>query len=208
MKFFKDILCRALIFSVLISPWLLSASAERVDYCDSIPEDFAGWNSSVSLPKFDPEMGTLTAVDLLCILNLSGQVLMENTNPLPGNFTISLSGALTGELPSSENIYMPINHIIEGNLSGYDGASDYAGASGLNSTESVPTDEASMSISNLEDFLAGAPGERITVPVRVEIGSLVKMPGNSMGGVISKAGAKICVFYTYGASSAEDGGIK
>ena len=120
--------------------------------------------------------------------------MMENTNPLPGNFTISLSGALTGELPSSENIYMPINHIIEGNLSGYDGASDFGGASGLNSTESVPTDEASMSISNLEDFLAGAPGERITVPVRLEIGSLVKMPGNSMVELFQKQGQRFASF--------------
>ena len=208
MKLSNELLGKTIIFIAVISAWLLTASAERVEFCDSIPEDYVGWNSNVTLPKFDPAMGELTAVDISCKMNLSQKITLENTNPLEGNFSMSFSGALTAELPSSQEISIPIDHIRKGNLSGYDGAVDYAGPSGINSTETVPTDAATLSISNLEDFLAGAPGESITLPVRVEISSLIKMPGNSMGGVISKAGAEICVFYTYEANSAEDGGIK
>jgi len=206
MNLSNELLCKTIIFIAVISPWLLTASAERVEFCDSIPEDYVGWNSNVTLPKFDPAMGELTAVDISCKMNLSQKITLENTNPLEGNFSMSFSGALTAELPSSQEISIPIDHIRKGNLSGYDGAMDYAGPSGINSTETVPTDAATLSISNLEEFLAGAPGESITLPVRVEISSLIKMPGNSIGGVISKAGAEICVFYTYGASTVENGG--
>jgi hypothetical protein len=199
MKHLLDVLCRALIVSILILPLILSASADRLEFCDSIPEDFVDWNSSVALPKFDPEMGTLRAVDLLCTMNLSQENMLENRNSQPANFTVSLYGTLTMQLPSSESVLIGINHSTEGNLSGYDNVTDYGGTSGINSTESIPTEAASMSISNIGDFLAGAPGENITLPVKVNIASQTRTSGTFISAVVSKAGAEVCVSYTYDA---------
>ena len=56
-----------------------------------------------------------------------------------------------------------------------------------------------MSISDLDDFLAGVPGEKITLPVKVNIASET-MSGFSSA-VISKAGAEVCVSYTYDVKS-------
>lgn len=97
------------ILMVSVSPWLLSASAERIDYCDFIPEMNAGWSSNATLPKFDPEMGTLSAVDLSCEMNLSQELMIENENPEPTNFTLMLSGQLTLSLPSSESLSISFN---------------------------------------------------------------------------------------------------
>lgn len=206
MKHLWGILCRALILSILISPCLLSASAMSVDFCDSIPEGLVDWNSSVVLPKFDPEMGILREVELSCIMNLSQEIELENKNSKPGNFTLSISGALKTKSPSSENISININHSTEGNLSGYDGVMDYKGASGINSSERIPTEAVSWSISNIGDFLAGSPGESITFPVTVNITSMMKMPGSSRYGLTLKAGAQVCVSYTYDAKSINEGG--
>ena len=76
MKLLREILYKTIILFVFVSPWLLSASAERIDYCDSIAEEYAGWSSNVTLPKFDPELGTLRAVDLSCEMNLSQEVMI------------------------------------------------------------------------------------------------------------------------------------
>ena len=201
MKLLKKFLYKTVIFFVFISPCLLSASADQMEFCDSIPEDFVDWNSSVSLPKLDPEMGTLKAVDLLCTMNLSQQVMLENRNSQPANFTISLYGTLTAVLPSSESVSVGINHSTEGNLSAYDNVTDYSGASGINSTDRIPVKAASMGISDIGDFLAGVPGEKITLPVKVNIASETKMSGSFSSAVISKAGAEVCVSYTYDAKS-------
>lgn len=201
MKLLKQFLYKAAIFFVVISPCLLSASADQMKFCDSIPEDFVDWSSSVSLPKFDPEMGTLRAVDLLCTMNLSQQVMLENRNSQPANFTISLYGTLTAVLPSSESVSVGINHSTEGNLSAYDNVTDYSGASGINSTDRIPVKAVSMGISDIGDFLAGVPGENITLPVKVNIASETKMSGSFSSAVISKAGAEVCVSYTYDAKS-------
>ncbi|MFZ2470946.1 MAG: choice-of-anchor E domain-containing protein [Methanothrix sp.] len=181
------------------------ASAENLIFCDSIPEKLVDWNSSVTLPKFDPEVGTLKQVDLSCIMNLSQGIELENKNSMPGNFTLSILGALTAKLPSSQNISINVNHSSEGNVSGYDGVMDYKGASGINSSERIPTEAASKRVSTLDDFLAGSPGEGITLPVTVNIASLMKMPGSSRYGITLKAGAQVCLTYTYDAKSIAKG---
>ena len=205
MKLFKDILCKTVIIFVFISPWLLSAGAERIEHCDSIPEMYAGWDSNVTLPKFDPELGTLKAVDLSCEINLSQEVRMENENPKPTNFTLMLSGQLTLGLPSSDSLSVSFNRTTDGNLSQYDGVTDYAGSSGIQSIIPIPTEAAAKSISDMEEFLAQAPGESIILPVVVDVSSQTKASGRSNSGVFSIAGAKVCVYYTYDAKSVEGG---
>jgi hypothetical protein len=164
------------------------------------------WNSSVTLPKFNPEIGTLKEVDLLCIMNLSQEIELENKNSKPANFTLSVRGGLNVMLPSSQNLTIIINHSSQGNVSGYDGITDYSGASGIKSSEQIPTEAVSESISNLDDFLASSPGESITLPVVVNIASEMMMSGSSSGGVTMKAGAQVCIKYTYDAKSIEEVG--
>lgn len=203
MKLLKDILCKTMILFVLVSPWLLLASAESIEYCDSIPEKIVGWHSNVTLPKFDPEMGTLRAVDLFCKLNLSQESMIENENSEPANFTLILSGALTVELPSSDNIVISFDHSTEGNLSGYDNVTDFAGSSGNSSVNKIPTEAATRSIADMSDFLANVPGESIVLPVIADVSSRTKTSGSSNSTVLSRAGAKVCVSYTYDAKSGE-----
>lgn len=200
MKLLKGILFKMGILMVFVSPWLLSASAESIDYCDSIPEMYAGWSSNVTLPKFDPELGTLRGVDLSCEMNLSQEIMIENENLEPANFTSMLSGQLRVELPSSESLSISFNRSTTGNLSQYDGVSDYSGPSGSKSIVQIPTEAAARSISELSDFLAGKPDESIVLPVVVDASSQTRTSGKSNWGVFSIAGAKVCVSYTYDAN--------
>ena len=197
MKLLRGILFETMILLVFVSSWLLSASAERIDYCDSIAEEYAGWSSNVTLPKFDAELGTLRAVDLSCEMNLSQEVMIENENPNPVNYTLILAGELTVELPSSDGLSISFNQSTAGNLSGYDGDTDYQGSSGSKSVIPIPTEAATKSIADINDFLANAPNETIVLPVVVDASSQTKTSGKSNSGVLSKAGAKVCVSYTY-----------
>ena len=205
MKLLRGILFETMILLVFVSSWLLSASAERIDYCDSIAEEYAGWSSNVTLPKFDPELGTLRAVDLSCEMNLSQEVMIENENPNPVNYTLILAGELTVELPSSDGLSISFNQSTAGNLSGYDGDTDYQGSSGSKSVIPIPTEAATKSIADINDFLANAPNETIVLPVVVDASSQTKTSGKSNSGVLSKAGAKVCVSYTYDLKSEEGG---
>jgi hypothetical protein len=205
MKLLREIFYKTIILFVFISPWLLSASAERIDYCDSIAEEYAGWSSNVTLPKFDTSLGTLREVDLSCEMNLSQEVMIENENPNPTNYTLILAGELTVGLPSSDGLSISFNQSTAGNLSGYDGNTDYAGSSGTKSVIQIPTEAAAKSIADISDFLANAPGESKVLPVVVDAISQTKTSGRSNSGVFSIAGAEVCVSYTYDPKSEEGG---
>ncbi|MDD1759133.1 MAG: choice-of-anchor E domain-containing protein [Methanothrix sp.] len=204
MKLLRDTLCRTLIFTVFISLWLLSASADRIEFCDSIPEEMVNWDSSVTFPKFDPQLGTLKAADLFCKTNLSQKINLENMDAMPANFNMSISGSLMVKLPS-ENLSVSFNNNAEGNLSEYDGSEDYSGASGISSVIEIPTEARSMSLSNLEDLVAGSSGESITLPVKVESSFQMKLPVAASSSVSTRAGAQVCISYTYDAVSAKEG---
>lgn len=205
MKLLREILYKTIILLVFVSPWLLSASAERIDYCDSIAEEYAGWSSNVTLPKFDPALGTLRAVDLSCEMNLSQEVMIENENPNPTNYTLILAGELMVGLPSSDGLSIRFNQSTAGNLSEYDGNTDYAGSSGIKSVIQIPTEAATTSIADISDFLADASGESIVLPVVVDAISQTETSGRSNSGVFSIAGAEVCVSYTYDLKSEEGG---
>jgi hypothetical protein len=207
MKHLWNIFGSAFVLFVLLSAWPLSANAETIKSCESIPADYVDWNSSVTLPKFDPDMGTLKKVDLECMIDLSQGIELENKNPSPAKFKVSVLGELNVMLPSSQNVSIKVNHSSHGNVSGYDGAVDYEGPSGVNSSYSIPIDAEFKSISNLKDFLAGSHGENITLPVVTNIRPKLNLPGNARAEVTVKAGAKVCITYTYDVN-ANEGAVK
>jgi hypothetical protein len=206
MKHLWDILCRGSILTILLSSLLLTASAETISFCDSIPMQLTDWNSSVTLPKFDSEMGTLTGVDLKGLLNLSLGITMENKNPKPANYSVSIFGGFLVELPKSYNLSINVNHITDGELSGYDGNIDNSGPSGLNTSVVIPSEPTSKSYPAIDDFIAVSSGENITLPVNVSMNSLMKVPGNSNSEINLMAGAQVCISYTYEAKNSNESG--
>jgi hypothetical protein len=206
MKHLWDILCRGSILAILLSSLLLTASAETVSYCGSIPMQVTDWNSSVTLPKFNPEIGTLTGVDLKGVSNLSLGITMENKNQKPANYSVSILGGFMIVLPNSDNISINVNHSYEGELSGYDGNMDYSGASGHNSNEVIAGEPVLRSYPSVDDFIAVSSGESITLPVNVTMYSLTDVPGNSNSDISLMAGVQVCISYTYKAKNSNVGG--
>lgn len=192
--------------TILLSSLLLIASAETVSYCDSIPMQLTDWNSSVSLPKFDPEMGTLTGVELKCVLNLSQGVSLENMNNNGGNFTIFINGGLLVDLPNSENISINADHSSEGELAGFDGRKDRSGPSGLNRSEVITVEPVIKNYSHIDDFIAGSADEMAILPVTATFMSKTETSGSFLSGISLMAGASVCIFYTYEPNTARKGG--
>lgn len=207
MKHLWNILCRGSILTILLSSLLLIASAETVSFCDSIPMQITDWNSSVTLPKFDPEMGTLTGVDLKSESNLSRDISLENMNNNSANFALFLMGGLLIELPNSESISQNVNQSFEGRLSGFDGSKDYSAPSGLNKSEVIAVEPAFKSYFAIDDFKASFVGEKAVLPVMTSFSTQVQSSGSASSRVTLKAGASVCITYTYEPKIAKEGGI-
>jgi hypothetical protein len=206
MKHLQDALRRGMIMAIFLSSLLLIAGAETVNYCDSIHMQMTDWNSSVNLPKFDPEMGTLTGVDLKCVSNLSRGISQENMNNNSANFVVSIMGGLIVVLPNSENISMNVNQSFEGRLPGFDGGKDYSGISGLNKSDIIAVEPAFKSYLAIDDFKAGFAGEKAVLPVMTSFSTLVRSSGSASSRVTLRADASVCIFYTYEPKDEKEGG--
>lgn len=200
-----DILCSGSIMIILMSCLILPAGAETISYCDSIPLQLTDWNSSVTLPKFNPEMGTLTGVDIKSVLNLSQGILVENFNNKPVNYSVTILGRLLVELPRSETMSININHSSEGQLAAFDDDNDFSGPSGTNLSADIETEPAFAKYSSLKEFIAHLPDENLTLPVSIFITSLMEVPGSSSIGVRMKAGADVCISYKYDLGTSKEG---
>jgi hypothetical protein len=56
---------------------------------------------TVSVPQFNPSLGTLTSVDLIATGSLSSNVQLENLSPTAGQFTVDLGGTLSYQAPGA-----------------------------------------------------------------------------------------------------------
>lgn len=118
-----------LVCALAISPAALNA--DEVSFSDTVPLTQTNWKKTVTLPKFDPSLGTLTSVLLKLTGEVSGTASVESKDPSPtmvtATFTADISlmrpdmSVLMAVLPS-EAITLP--------LGSYDGVIDFAGPSG------------------------------------------------------------------------------
>lgn len=186
-----------LILSAFSLSLLMTVNAETVNYCYSIPMQVTDWNSSVILPKFNPEMGRLYGVDLKSELNLTQGLSIENTNNKSIDLEFSLSGGLNMVLPNLKVLSQHVNRTLDMQLSGFDGSLDYSGLSGVNKSEMIRVEPIFENYSEVDDFLAGSPGESVVIPVTTTFESSTKSTGSAALISTLQAGANICVTYTF-----------
>jgi len=197
MNKFSQALSISMLSLILLASVLATADAKTETYCGSIPLQSTDWNSSVTLPKFDPALGTLNEVNIDCGLNLSEGIQAENFNNNSIKYTANISGGFLLELPGSEKLSMIFNRSSNGSLEGFDGNMDYSGPSGTNTSMSIPSEHADINVTSIEDFVAGVPDENITLPASAFASSLLSAPGSTSIGVSMKAGVDVCVRYSY-----------
>jgi hypothetical protein len=159
------------------------------------------WVENITLPKFDSNLGTLNAVEMAVDVNLSQQVKVENTGE--GNSTINLSteSVLTLILPDGHEIKTNVSLSLCRNMAAFDGAIDFSGPSGINMTESNFSGSQIYSVSDISGFVASIPGEEVTINGVLNHSPSIRISGSVSSGVLTSAGAKVCIFYQYKAKA-------
>ncbi|MFI5381692.1 MAG: choice-of-anchor E domain-containing protein, partial [Tepidisphaerales bacterium] len=108
-----------------------AAHAGIVTYSDSIPLDATNWNSSVTLPKFDPSLGSLTSIDVTIAGHVEGSAAFESKDAQPATVTMKLQAKLTLQRPDLSTLVVTIPVVnTSDSVTAYDGVLDYAGTSG------------------------------------------------------------------------------
>ena len=198
---FKSILIFIFIF-------VASAGAEIAEFCDAIELQDADWSGIFSLPKFDPDLGTLKTVEISLNVSLSQQVAIENT----GRGTLSLNSTtdsvLTVLLPDDGALAANTTLAISQDLGQYDGDVDYAGSSGMNLTKTSISGALAYPIQDISAFELRRPGENLTLEGAIETMQNSSTKGSASSLIRTKAEASVCVYYGYEAGASSGGSNK
>lgn len=150
------------------------------------------WNASTNIPKFDPALGTLTAVSIGLTVSGETEVKVESRSRL--RRTVTAGSTITGTAVAAGNtVTKQVVNSITQSLSGFDGVVDFAGTSGLTQTINGTGSEI-IPVAELSAFIGSG-----TVPVQVSASATgtYSGPADYSFQVATTAGAVVTVTYEF-----------
>jgi hypothetical protein len=176
-----------------------AATGSTLTFSDSIPVTNTNWSLSVSLPKFDPALGTLNSVTLTLDGHIEGQAAVESTDASQTTITTQFRADITLARPDNSVIAIVIPQVDNMvTLAAFDGTIDFAGPSGM--TFANLMQNASQSVTSpppLSDLALYTGVGNIVLPVTAVGTSVATGSGNVITQFTTKASAVVTVVYQF-----------
>ncbi|MFQ3549970.1 MAG: choice-of-anchor E domain-containing protein [Armatimonadota bacterium] len=188
-----------LLVFVLLALFSVSAVyAASVSYSDTISLSQTNWNSTVTIPKFDSSLGTLTSIEFSLIGFVSGSTAFENLDASPATVTTNLSAMLKLTRPDSSTlvISLPVANTSD-YASEYDGITDFNGTSGKTYSNLSASATESFISTLASDFALFTGTGNIILPVTATGTSSGSGAGNLLLQFTTNASADVFVKYNY-----------
>ncbi|MBL8764866.1 MAG: choice-of-anchor E domain-containing protein [Phycisphaerae bacterium] len=190
---------RTLSGSLVVLVCALTASGEVISFSADVVDTRTNWATTVSVPQFDPALGTLTAIGFSLTGRVDGTASYENLSPSPANITVNLSSEIKLQRPDATNLLVVLPIVSQSQLTGaYDGAIDFGGSSGA--VVNALAGSASNSQINSptpSDFTTFVGNGNVVMPVTAIARSYASGSGNMVAAFQTFAGAGVTVSYTY-----------
>ncbi len=198
----KHVQWTVLAFSVAIAlgAMLLShgvAQAAELVVTDTVPSTPANWSSTLSVPKFDPSLGTLTKVEVTLSGAISGTAKYESTDPNPTTIALNLKADIQIQGPTGSLQVSPSIQKID-QAGPYDGQIDFGGPSGGTFPDLTASKSQVTTLTSSTDDLSPFIGTGTVVFSATAAGA---SSGSGSGNIITQfsvnAAATVPVKYTY-----------
>ncbi len=196
MRRFGLLLCSLLLVQLAVIAVAYGATDE---YSDSVALAITGWTDSVTIPKFDPSLGTLNSIEFILAGHVEGSAAFESMDSGPATVTMDLSAVLTLQRPDTTIIVnaIPLFHTVD-SASAYDGTLDYGGTSGKTYSDvSADKTENKISPPPASDLVLFTGVGNITLPVIATSNSSGSGAGNLVLEFSTLASADVTVRYNY-----------
>ena len=171
-------------------------------FSDSLSVTHTNWDRTVSIPKFDPSLGTLNSIQFTLRGHVGGLAQFENTDSDPATVTMSLTADLTLQRPDLTTLVLtiPVSNSSD-DVPAYDGHDDYGGTSGKTYADLVADLSNSAISSSAADLVAFTGTGNIVLPVSAKGHFAAAGSGNLDPNSEVQAGAGVDVTYNYSSNS-------
>lgn len=180
----------------------LNASAQQTQtqcFTDAIALQPTNWSGSVSIPKFNPNLGTLQSISFQLTGNVQGSARAESLDASATIVNTSFQASITLTRPdlSVLVVTLPIANFSD-SFTAFDGTIDFGGTSGAT--------HANINVSDTQGFTSPPPigdlalftgAGNIVLPVTAQGSSNATGAGNLITQFTTNAAADVQVCYTY-----------
>ncbi|MCO6418139.1 choice-of-anchor E domain-containing protein [Siccirubricoccus sp. KC 17139] len=174
-----------------------TAWAATISYTGSLPQSETDLAESLAFTRFNPTLGTLTAVSFTLAGEAHGDYGVENRNRNARDITVTLSVTLSLMRPDATPLVISIPQTVSLlGLAAYDQATDFAGGSGASGVLQASRSE-SATTSAASDLALFTGLGTIFLPIAAEGNSRVEAGGNVSSYIDTSAAAQVTVTYTY-----------
>ena len=176
-----------------------SAQTQQVCFNSSIPLTNTNWSDSVTIPKFDPTLGTLQQIDFMLTGDIQGSAGVESLDTGPTVVQLQFSATLTLTRPDLSVIVVtvPLANFNDP-LAAHDGTIDFMGPSGMfhPGINAMASNSATSPPPASDLVLFTGPGN-IVLPVTAVGSSTATGGGNVITQFMTAAAADVQVCYTF-----------
>jgi len=193
---------RSSLVALALASSALTASAQQtqtVCFTDSIPLQPTNWSNSVSVPKFNPNLGTLQSITFQLTGNVAGTARAESLDASATIVNTSFQASITLLRPDLTPlvIVLPLANFSD-SFTAFDGVIDFAGTSGVTHANINVTDtQGFTSPPPIGDLALFTGAGNIVLPVAAQGASTATGAGNLITQFTTDAGADVRVCYTY-----------
>lgn len=191
---------RLSLVALALSGTAVSGAAQQTQcFTDSIPLQSTNWSNSVSIPKFDPNLGTLQSIQFSLTGRIQGSARAESLDAAPTVVTTSFSANITLTRPDLTPLVvtLPIANFMD-SFTAFDGTVDFLGTSGATHAGIMAMDTQMQTSPPPASDLALFTGVgNIVLPVTAQGSSIATGAGNLITQFLTDAAADVQVCYTY-----------
>lgn len=176
-----------------------AAQTQTVCFTDTIALQPTNWSGSVSIPKFDPNLGTLQSIAFDLTGNVQGSARAESLDAAPTIVNTSFSANITLTRPDASVIVvtLPVANFSD-SFTAYDGTLDFGGTSGaIHAGINVTDTQSFTSPPPASDLVLFSGAGNIVLPVSAQGASLATGAGNLITQFMTDAAATVRVCYTF-----------
>lgn len=193
--------------AALLAVASVGAHAESIPFSAEHAASLTDWSDTLSLGKFDSNLGTLTSISFTLDGTVSGVGKTENTGASDANLTLNLGSDLTLTRPD-QSVLVVTNPLFTQAFAGvasFDGTLDFAGASGRVTDSAIASKSGSFTSVSASDFalFSQAGGGNINLGLFAAGKSTTSGTGNVVNQFVTNALGKTTVTYNYTAAVPE-----
>ena len=114
--------CSAFACSLLLVHGVNAQTTQQICFTSTVPLQSTNWNSTVSIQKFNPNLGTLVSIDFTLTGHSVGSARAESLDAQPSTVTLTFQNTITLTRPDFSVIVVTIPQaVFMDTLQAYDG---------------------------------------------------------------------------------------